>query len=76
MFRAWPQDALVDVAYRYLKEVEMETDELRQAIAEDMAEIHISIDVENENFLKAEKRHNYTTPKSFLEFKDYYNDLL
>lgn len=41
-----------------------------------MAEIHISIDVENENFLRSEKRHNYTTPKSFLEFKDYYNSLL
>jgi len=41
-----------------------------------MAEIHISIDVENVKFLEAEKRHNYTTPKSFLEFKDYYNSLL
>jgi len=41
-----------------------------------MAEVHVSIDVENNNYLKVEKRHNYTTPKSFLEFKDFYNDLL
>lgn len=75
-FRSWPKDALVDVAYRYLVDVEMESDELRNAIAQDMAEIHCSIDVENIAFLKAEKRHNYTTPKSFLEFKDYYNSLL
>jgi dynein heavy chain len=44
-FRSWPKDALVDVAYRYLKNIEMETDELRKSIALDMAEIHVSIDV-------------------------------
>lgn len=44
-FRSWPKDALVDVAYRYLANIEMETDELRKSIALDMAEIHVSIDV-------------------------------
>ena len=45
MFRQWPKDALVDVAYRYLTKIEMETEDLRQAIADNMAEVHVSIDV-------------------------------
>jgi len=41
-----------------------------------MAEVHTSIDVANEKFLKLERRHNYTTPKSFLELIDFYKKLL
>lgn len=41
-----------------------------------MAEVHTSIDDANEKFLKLERRHNYTTPKSFLELIDFYKKLL
>jgi len=41
-----------------------------------MAEVHTSIDAANEKFLQFERRHNYTTPKSFLELIDFYTKLL
>jgi len=37
-----------------------------------MAEVHVSIDIANVNFLKNERRFNYTTPKSFLELISFY----
>lgn len=36
----------------------------------------MSIDYANSKFLKLERRHNYTTPKSFLELIDFYKTLL
>merc|ERR1719377_149895 len=41
-----------------------------------MAELHLSIDDANQKFLAAERRHNYTTAKSFLELIDFYLTLL
>merc|ERR1719482_2636460 len=41
-----------------------------------MAELHISIDEANTRFLASERRHNYTTAKSFLELIDFYLTLL
>jgi len=75
-FHAWPHDALKDVALRYLRETPFESDELRDSISLDMADVHMSIKSTNKLFYKIERRHNFTTPKSFLEFKDFYNKLL
>ena len=41
-----------------------------------MAAVHTSIDKANKDFLKYERRRNYTTPKSFLELIDFYKKLL
>jgi dynein heavy chain len=41
-----------------------------------MAEVHCSIDEANARYLKLERRHNYTTPKSFLELIDFYKNKL
>ena len=75
-FHPWPKDALIDVAFRFLEDLEFPTEEIRQAISLNMAEVHTSIDAANEKFLKLERRHNYTTPKSFLELIDFYKKLL
>lgn len=75
-FHPWPKDALIDVAFRFIGELEFPTDEIRQNIALNMAEVHTSIDEANKKFLKLERRHNYTTPKSFLELIDFYKKLL
>ena len=77
-FHSWPQNALYDVAYSFLKDMPMpkkvqELDfDIRKALAENMAETHISINEINKEFLLKERRHNYTTPKSFLELIDFY----
>jgi len=41
-----------------------------------MANVHLSIKDAAKLFLQYERRYVFTTPKSFLEFKDYYNLLL
>lgn len=75
-FHPWPKDALIDVAYKFLHETELDTDDLRMRIAVNMAETHLSIDVANDKFRKFERRNNYTTPKSFLELISFYKSLL
>jgi dynein heavy chain len=41
-----------------------------------MAEVHTSIDDANIRFLKEARRHNYTTPKSYLELIAFYKNVL
>lgn len=57
-------------------DVELPAEELREFLAEHMANVHLSIDVANENFLRQERRYNYTTPKSFLELIAFYKQFL
>lgn len=71
-FHPWPKDALINVAYRFITDIEFPNDQLRQTIALSMAEMHSSIDDANARYLKFERRYNYTTPKSFLELIDFY----
>eukprot|EP00744_Colponema_vietnamica_P000937 GILI01001621.1.p1 GENE.GILI01001621.1~~GILI01001621.1.p1 ORF type:complete len:2798 (-),score=990.63 GILI01001621.1:124-7776(-) len=75
-FHPWPRDALVNVAQRFLVDVELPSDELRESIAHHMAEVHLSIDEANSRYLALERRYNYTTPKSFLELIEFYKRLL
>jgi dynein heavy chain len=75
-FHDWPQDALVDVAKRFLAEVEFPDEELMQKIADHMAFVHLSIGEANVRFRQEQRRHNYTTPTSFLELINFYKKLL
>lgn len=75
-FHPWPKNALIDVANKFLQETPLESDELREQIAINMAETHGSIDEANAIFRKLERRNNYTTPKSFLELISFYKTLL
>ena len=42
-FHEWPRDALINVASRFLAEIDFPKDELRGLIAEHMAKVHLSI---------------------------------
>ena len=75
-FTPWPEDALVGVAARFLAEVEFPSDEVRNGIAQHMANVHLSIDEANREFKERERRINYTTPTSFLELINFYKGLL
>lgn len=75
-FHEWPRDALIDVANRFLSEIEFESDEIREQISYYMAEVHQSIERANEDFLTMERRYNYTTPTSYLELINFYKSLL
>jgi len=71
-FHEWPRDALINVASRFLAEIDFPKDELRGLIAEHMAKVHLSIGEANAIFLKHERRYNYTTPTSYLELINFY----
>ena len=75
-FHEWPRDALIDVATRFLNEVEFPYEELKDLLANHMAEVHLSIGDANIDFLNMERRYNYTTPTSYLELISFYKILL
>lgn len=75
-FFAWPEDALIDVATRFLKEIELPSEEIQQSLAKHMAYVHLSIDEANERFKQQMRRNNYTTPTSFLGLISFYKKIL
>ena len=76
-FQEWPKDALVSVAQKFLESVDTGGGpEIRDNIAYHIAEVHSSVSSASEDYLKTERRYNYTTPKSFLELIDFYKTLL
>ncbi|CAG9311235.1 unnamed protein product [Blepharisma stoltei] len=75
-FHPWPREALIDVGFTFLKEVDVSSDEMRMNMANYMADVHVSVNDANQVFLQRERRNNYTTPKSFLELIDFFKSLL
>jgi dynein heavy chain len=75
-FFPWPRDALTGVANRFLAKIEFPSEEISEAIACHMANVHLSIDDANQEFKLRERRFNYTTPTSFLELISFYEKLL
>src|ERR1700753_2650504 len=66
-FHPWPEEALLSVASKFLLDIEIKTEEEREAIVKFMP---FSFKVVNEYsslIFEAERRYVYTTPKSFLE---------
>ena len=66
-FQPWPEDALLSVARKFTDELEMDTEELRDAVVNFMPFSFKVVNEASEQILEIEKRHVYTTPKSFLE---------
>ncbi|XP_023310922.1 dynein beta chain, ciliary-like, partial [Anoplophora glabripennis] len=75
-FHEWPQDALVSVAARFLQELDVLPEELRDSSARFMAFAHTSVNTISKMYLQNERRYNYTTPKSYLEQINLYSKLL
>ena len=50
--------------------------EIRDNISYHIAEVHASVSDMSQQYLKEERRYNYTTPKSFLELINFYKHLL
>jgi len=66
-FHAWPEDALLSVAVKFLAEVEMKTPEIREGIEKFMPFSFRVVNQYSERILELDRRFVYTTPKSFLE---------
>merc|ERR1711871_537589 len=75
-FHPWPRDALISVAAKFLAEVELPNDTIREGLSIHMAEEHLSVSHASTKYLETQGRYNYVTPKSFLELISFYLFLL
>jgi len=66
-FHPWPEEALLSVASKFLADVEMPDDDLRDSINRFMPYSFKTVNDFSSQMYEAEKRYVYTTPKSFLE---------
>ncbi len=75
-FSKWPDQALYSVASAFLGEEAGVPEEYRQAIINHVVLVHTSVTQLSENFEQELQRHNYVTPKNFLDFINKYIELL
>lgn len=66
-FTAWPSDALVAVAQRFLSTVKFDSEKIRSSIVEICQQFHQDVIALSADFLSSLKRRNYVTPTSYLE---------
>ncbi|CAL8125661.1 unnamed protein product [Orchesella dallaii] len=81
-FDRWPKEALLEVAHRWLSDVNLDDrsnvlqDEMRDKCATTFATVHFSVTDYCRIMLEEMKRHNYVTPINFLELVAGYKQLL
>uniref|UniRef100_K3X576 AAA+ ATPase domain-containing protein n=1 Tax=Globisporangium ultimum (strain ATCC 200006 / CBS 805.95 / DAOM BR144) TaxID=431595 RepID=K3X576_GLOUD len=75
-FYAWPKEALVDVSFQFLKDLELGTQAIQENVCHHMAEMHASVTAASTLYAKSYGRFNYVTPTSFLELIRFYRMLL
>ncbi|XP_058249288.1 dynein axonemal heavy chain 11 [Hemibagrus wyckioides] len=75
-FHEWPQEALQSVSLRYIKDLCGIEPAIQEPISLFMAHAHASVKQASESYRQKERRHNYSTPKSFLELLKLFGVLL
>jgi dynein heavy chain len=75
-FQEWPEEALISVAERFISNFELVPQDFKGPVTKFMAFAHMGVNGISKRYLANEKRHNYTTPKSFLALISMYQELL
>ena len=75
-FHPWPEEALLGVARRFLSEVDLGGDQVRDGIVRFMPYAFKCVNEVSQRYLEVERRYNYTTPKSFLGVIHLYQNML
>ncbi|KAL6489650.1 hypothetical protein MHYP_G00033910, partial [Metynnis hypsauchen] len=75
-FHEWPQEALHSVSLCFLQELATVQPAVQEPISLFMAHVHTSVKQASERYRQSERRHNYSTPRSFLELLRLYGNLL
>ena len=75
-FSKWPQDALLFVSRTFLKEVDLPSEDVRDALAKMCMLIHTTVEEKSEKFYEELRRRVYTTPKSYLDLISLYLNTL
>lgn len=74
-FPNWPKEALLSVASKFLKEIELE-ENVRVGLAEMCMTVSVDVASTCEKYYKELRRRVYTTPKSYLDQIKLYSALL
>ncbi|KAJ3217500.1 Dynein heavy chain 2, axonemal [Dinochytrium kinnereticum] len=75
-FSEWPEDALTEVALKYLDGIDLGAENIRKGVAQVFVSVHTSV-VETSKKMRVElKRYNYVTPINYLELVTGYRELL
>ncbi|KAM4652007.1 dynein axonemal heavy chain 1 [Discoglossus pictus] len=77
-FDEWPAEALQSVASSFLQDIpELESmDTVISGMIQMCVEIHLSVGLKSKQYLAELSRHNYITPKSYLELLGLYSQLI
>jgi dynein heavy chain len=75
-FQPWPYDALFSVGKKFMKEVPLGAEPVRNVIESFLPYSFTQVNDMANKFRQVERRHVYTTPKSFLELLKLYSTLL
>ncbi|KAH7817501.1 dynein haevy chain 5, inner dynein arm 1 alpha [Monocercomonoides exilis] len=74
-FESWSDDALIPVANVFLADEDL-PDEHHENIILHMVSVHKSMSKFNQDFFNKMRRHNYVTPKNYLDYINNYKKLL
>jgi len=76
-FHPWPREALVSVAERFLRDIDIQgPEDTKNKLSIHMAEEHTSVTRISQYYLETQRRYNYVTPKSYLELISFFKYLL
>ena len=75
-FSEWPEDALAEVAFKYLEDVDLGSDPIKRGMAQMFVAVHTSVVEMSRRMIQELKRYNYVTPTNYLELVTGYRELL
>ena len=75
-FSEWPEDALLEVALKYLDGFDLGADSVRKSVSQMFVAVHLSVVENSARMITELKRYNYVTPINYLELVKGYRELL
>ncbi|KAJ3339931.1 Dynein heavy chain 2, axonemal, partial [Kappamyces sp. JEL0680] len=75
-FSEWPEDALLEVATKYLNDIDLGSDQVKKGVSQMFVAVHLSVVETSARMIQELKRYNYVTPINYLELVNGYRDLL
>lgn len=78
-FSEWPEDALLEVADKYLEDLQLaneDEEKMKPALSKIFSTMHRTVSEYSTKMLQEMKRHNYVTPTNYLELVVGYKELV
>uniref|UniRef100_UPI00398F6457 dynein axonemal heavy chain 6 isoform X2 n=1 Tax=Pristiophorus japonicus TaxID=55135 RepID=UPI00398F6457 len=75
-FVQWPREALLSVSRNLFRNVDLDSEEMKEKFSEMCVQVHTSVNVIAEQYFVELRRRYYTTPTSYLELINLYLSML